>query len=240
MTYTWLLFDIDGTLFDYDRAESTALRLAFDESGMPFEPVYLNAYRTINGEIWQEFERGEITSQAIKSQRFARFFDAIGVSFDPLAFGTTYLWCLAQQATLIDGAEETIRRLHDRYRLFLLTNGLKEVQRERLARSTLKDYFEGIVISDEVGVSKPDGRIFDIAFQLMGNPDRAEVLMIGDSTTSDMAGAVGYGIDTCWFNASGKPAPAGLPIDYEISNLSELPLLLEKTELEDERSTTAR
>ena len=90
-----------------------------------------------------------------------------------------------------------------------------------------QDYFAGIVISDEVGVAKPDPRIFDIAFELMGNPPRDAVLMIGDGLSSDIRGAANYGIDACWFNPAAAAQPADLPIRYQIAHLTDLIPLLE-------------
>ena len=110
--------------------------------------------------------------------------------------------------------------------MLLLTNGLTDVQRPRFKASTIGHYFEDWVISEEVGVAKPDPRIFDIAFQRLGGPDRREVLIIGDSLTSDMAGGVAYGIDTCWYNPTGRAADPGLAITYQIQDLDQLPGLL--------------
>jgi 2-haloacid dehalogenase len=79
-----------------------------------------------------------------------------------------------------------------------------------------------VVISDEVGVSKPDPGIFDIAFEKMGRPVKDDVLIVGDSLTSDMPGGIAYGIDTCWYNPDQRPRPAELDIRYEIQHLAGL------------------
>ncbi len=96
----------------------------------------------------------------------------------------------------------------------------------RLAASPITPYFESVTISDEVGVAKPNGRIFDIAFASMGNPAKSEVLIIGDSLSSDMQGGINYGIDTCWFNDNSKQRSNGLPITYEINQLADLARIL--------------
>lgn len=226
MPYTWLIFDADGTLFDYDRAEATAFRCTFEERGLPFHDGYADVYREVNGQIWREFERGEISADDLRVERFARLFDRLGLDTDPASFSSDYLLNLGQQADLIDGAAEVVTALHAQYRMIVLTNGLKDVQHARLAGCGLQDYFAGIVISDEVGVAKPDPAIFDIAFALMGNPPREEVLMIGDGLSSDIRGAANYGIDACWFNPAGAARPDRLPIRYEIARLTDLLVLL--------------
>jgi FMN phosphatase YigB (HAD superfamily) len=112
----------------------------------------------------------------------------------------------------------------------LITNGLKEVQRPRLARSAISGYFADIVISEEVGAAKPDARIFDAAFQRMGHPRKADVLMVGDSMSSDIRGGKAYGIDTCWFNPASKLRELDVDSRYEIADLCELVDLLAETE----------
>ena len=222
MKYRWLLFDADGTLFDYDKAEAYALRTTFREFGLEYEPDYLDVYRPINAQIWRDFEKGLISAESVKADRFQQLFDAIGVERDAQSFSTRYLENLGDSAELIEGAENLIRRLHGRVGLMLITNGLQEVQRSRLARSAIADYFAGMVISEEVGSAKPHRDIFDAAFARMGGPRKEDVLLIGDSLTADIRGANDYGIDACWYNPAGRTPGSDLRISYEISRLQEL------------------
>jgi 2-haloacid dehalogenase len=109
----------------------------------------------------------------------------------------------------------------------IITNGLRDVQRPRIAKSAIGGCFAGVVISEEVGASKPDGRIFEVAFERMGCPRKEDVLIVGDSLSSDMQGGSDYGIDTCWFNPQKKPRDPDVEIDYEIRDLRELLALVE-------------
>ena len=220
--YRWLLFDADDTLFDYGQAEAGALRLTFEQLGVRFDPAYLPVYQRINRQIWQDFEQGKISAEALRTRRFELLFEAIGVTIDAERFSAAYLPNLATQSELTEGALEVVRALHGKYRLAIITNGLRDVQRPRLAQSAIRDYIADIVISEEVGAVKPEGAIFDAAFQRMGRPGKDEVLLIGDSLTSDVAGGSAYGIDTCWFNPEGKVRRDGLVITYEIRRLTEL------------------
>ncbi len=220
--YTWLLFDADDTLFDFGQAEAGALRLTFEHLGVRFDPAYLPMYQRINRQIWQDFERGKISAEALRIKRFQLLFEAIGVSVDAERFSAAYLPNLATQSELTEGALEVVQTLHGKYRLAIITNGLRDVQRPRLARSAIRDYIADMVISEEVGAVKPEKAIFDAAFQRMGQPDKDEVLLIGDSLTSDIAGGSAYGIDTCWFNPDGKARHDGLVITFEIRYLTEL------------------
>jgi YjjG family noncanonical pyrimidine nucleotidase len=225
--YRWLLLDADGTLFDYDRAEREALRLTFEAAGHRFEASYAEAYRRINAAVWREFELGQITQERLRTRRFVQLFDEAGLDVDVERFARAYLRNLALGVDLLDEAEETLRALRGRVGLALITNGLQDVQRPRLDRSTIGGFFDVVVISEEVGAAKPDPAIFEAALARMGYPAREQVLMVGDSLTSDIAGAIRAGIDACWFNPAGLPLPPGVEVRYEIRRLRELVALVE-------------
>ncbi len=222
MQYEWLIFDADGTLFDFDRAEETALRQTFESLGIPFEPDYRVVYRRINQELWLELELGRVTPSVLRILRFERLFAELGIAESAGKFNAKYLLHLADAAELIEGARKVVRQLHTRYHLAIITNGLREVQERRLARSPLKDYFPVFVISEIVGAAKPQPAIFEAAFEAMGQPPKERVLLIGDSLTSDIQGGNNFGIDTCWFNPARVPRPIEAHCTYEIVKLVEL------------------
>lgn len=221
--YRWLLFDADGTLFDYERAEAAALCQAFRLIGVAYEPGWLAAYRGINQALWQALERGEITPGALKVRRFEMLLTAVGVVHPAAELSGIYLDCLAACPELMDGAEDVLRGLHGKYRLAIVTNGLQVVQRGRLARSAIRDCIAELIISEEIGAAKPAREFFDTAFLRLGLPRREQVLMIGDNWTSDIEGAARYGLDTCWFNPARQPRPASPAITVEIASLRDLP-----------------
>jgi FMN phosphatase YigB (HAD superfamily) len=111
-----------------------------------------------------------------------------------------------------------------------MTNGFADVQHARIRRLGLEGVFDHVIISEEVGVAKPDPGVFDIAFERMGNPDKARVLMVGDSLSSDIVGGFHYGIDTCWFNPDGLANLTGNIPTYEIRHIHELLGFLETAE----------
>ena len=228
--YTWLLFDADGTLFDFDRAEAQALQLtlaqASDQLGSEDLAAYRQAFKRINGDLWRLFEDGGISQDTLKVARFAQLLDETGLNGDPQAMSAIYLANLALNSDLLPGAESVLETLSGRFQMAIITNGLKAVQRPRFGRATISAHFAAVIISDEVGVAKPNPRIFDAAFDQMDNPNRDEVLIIGDSLTSDIAGGINYGIDTCWYNPQGRVHPADMSIQYEIQTLLQLPKLL--------------
>lgn len=222
MKYEWLLFDADGTLFNYDLAEDKALRGTYAEFGLAYDPRHGEAYRRINRQVWLDFEQGKITAEALRARRFALLFEAMGITADAPEFSTLYLIHLSRASDLLPGAEEVLRRLHGRCRMVVITNGLKEVQRPRLSSSPIAGLFDAVAVSDELGVAKPDPRFFDAVFAQIGSPPREKVLVIGDSLTSDIQGGNNYGLDTCWFNPLGKPPDPRIPAHYEIRALAQL------------------
>ena len=224
MSYTWLLFDADDTLFDYPLAEGKSLRNTFEHFGQVFRSEYLRIYQVFNRQVWVEFERGEISAAGLRLKRLRLLFDEIDLPLDPVDFSQRYLENLAQVSDLFPVAAEVLKALSGRYHIALVTNGLKEVQRPRLERSAIRPFIEKIFISEEIGVAKPAAGFFEAVFQEIGNPPKSEVLIIGDSLTSDIQGGIDYGIDTCWFNPGGKNT--SLQVTYNIGKLGDLLELL--------------
>ncbi|MEE8578162.1 MAG: YjjG family noncanonical pyrimidine nucleotidase [candidate division Zixibacteria bacterium] len=222
MKYKWLMFDADGTLFDFDRSEYATLETTFKQFGLVFEPPYAQVYREIDDQIWQDIEAGKIQMEGLRTERFKLFFDAISIEAKCDDFSERYMNNLATAIDLIEGAEEILSRLFEETKMILITNGPGDVQRSRVSKSTIGGYFMDVVISDEVGASKPDSRIFDEAFKRMSNPNKDEVLIIGDSLSSDMRGGYEYGIDTCWFNPGRCVNDLDVECNYEIAALSDL------------------
>lgn len=222
--YQWIVFDADNTLFDYDRAEMEALKQTLESQGIEFNTHIHQSYAEINSSLWKRFERGELTSQEIRIQRFAELKMKWDFVYDPAEVSLYYLKKLASQAGLLPGARELLDVLRNgnQFRLALATNGIADVQRGRLERSGLENYFKAVVISDEIGVSKPSERYFSILFERIGNPPRREVLMVGDSLSSDISGGMHFGLDTCWVNPRFQPLPENCEPTYQIRDLREL------------------
>ena len=220
--YKWLLFDADGTLFDYENGEKNSLEKAFQDAGIEYDETVLDEYRKINGAIWLDREKGKIDPDVLKVKRFELLFESLDVQFDPARFSKIYLDRLGSEAELLENALETVIALAKDHKLVVVTNGLREVQRRRLRKTSLSRYFEEIIVSDEIGASKPDPEFFEITFEKIGNPRREDVMIIGDSLTSDIQGANNYGFDACWYNPLKSEADPDLDIKYEINDLFEL------------------
>jgi 2-haloacid dehalogenase len=208
--YKSVFFDADDTLFDYPSAERAALLACAREFRFLDEPETLIAlYRRHNHDVWKEFERGETDQATLRVDRFRRLAAELNIPDLPLErVSSFYLEALSGQSQLLPGALELVRELAATYPLALITNGIAAVQNRRFAASPVTPYFQSIVISEELGIAKPDPRIFAPALEKIGVA-AGEVLYVGDSVSSDMAAARNAGMDFCWLNPGGAPVPEG-------------------------------
>jgi len=200
MKYKWLLFDADNTLFDYNKAEALALQATFEQFGHVFDPIYLEAYRRINERVFELYAQGSITNKDVRYGRFEQLSEVLGIDLDCTLFGDAHISNLAGGAYLIDGAEEAVGALSKKASMAIITNGLLDVCKPRVAKSTISSYFKDIVSAEEIGVSKPNAGFFETTLGRIGNPAKADALIIGDNLVSDIKGGYDFGIDTCWFN----------------------------------------
>lgn len=222
--YSVILFDADGTLFDFVRCEREALSEALLRSGISADEEMISVYHKINDDLWKALERKEIERAELTLRRFDILAERYGFELDSKIVARDYLDCLAGRAYLLDGASELISALHGRVRMYIVTNGIERVQRSRWALSGLDFYFDGIFISEALGVNKPDPRFFAQVAERVPYFERESALVVGDSLSSDIAGGAGYGIDTCWFSPDGEES--SLPT-YTVSTLADvLPIAL--------------
>lgn len=225
----WVLFDLDGTLFDYDRSEAAAVAATLATAGLTATEEVIATYRAINAEQWRLREEGRTTPERLRVDRWRETLASLGITAEvPVeALARRYVGHLAAGTHLLDGAVDVVVEVARDHDVAYLTNGLADVQRPRLAASPLRDLADVVVISDEVGAAKPDAAIFDAAFAAMGHPQRDAVTVVGDSLTADIAGAVGYGLRSVWLAPGHERVPADAPRpDHHIRDLRELPPLL--------------
>ncbi len=217
--YSWLIFDADNTLFDYNKAEKIALLKTLDDFEIPYQhDSIIGIYHIINHRLWKQLETGEIKSQEeIKYTRTQQLFKILKVDRNITLFAEDYLFNLSQNGQLLDNALSVIETLAQNHQLLLMTNGMTMVQKPRFAASPLSHHFKHIIISEEIKHSKPSKEIFDHAFRLMKQPEKNHVLMIGDSLGSDIQGGSNYGIDTVWYNPNKDNVPHNAT--YEVHDL---------------------
>ena len=207
MKYRWLLFDADNTLFDFDAAEDRAITNALSSRGYDPTPERKALYCKLNAALWTAYDRGEIRQEELVIKRFQDLSDALGGHEDPQAWNRCYLDGLAAGSILLPGALALCRALAPHYILALVTNGVPYVQRSRLAVSPVAPLFGArVFISGEMGCQKPEQVYFEAVLKALAVDDPARVLVLGDSLTSDIQGAVNAGLDSVWYNPKHRPA----------------------------------
>lgn len=227
MKYEVLLFDADETLYDFEKSEREAFKNTMLEFNIDYDETYhLKIYKEINSLLWKAFECGTITQEKLKTERFKRLFNELKINVDENEVAKAYTRHLSNASFLYDGSIDLLKDLSKYYRLAIVTNGLSQVQDKRIRKSIISDFFETIVISEEILVSKPNPKIFEYTLKTLNFFDKSKVLMIGDSLTSDIQGGVNFGIDTCWYNPNKKLNETSIKPTYEISSFSELKNLL--------------
>ena len=227
--YEIIIFDADETLFDFKKSEKKAFESTVVDFGIEYEENYhFKIYKEINTAIWKELENGLITQKKLKTERFRRLSKKLNIQFNEIEFAKSFMKHLSQASFLYDESEELVKNLTKKYRLTIITNGLSAVQDNRIKKSVIAKYFEDIVVSEEIGISKPNPEIFQYALNNINYTDKNKVLIIGDSLTSDIQGGINFGIDTCWFNPKMNQNDIGIKPTYVISDLMELENILKK------------
>lgn len=223
----FLFLDLDDTILDFHKAERIAIGKTIREFGVEPTEAVLNRYHLINKAHWEKLERGEITRAEVLVNRFAALFEELGVAVNATACARAYEENLAIGHYFLPGAEEAVKSLGRKYRLYLASNGTATVQHGRLTSAGLYPYFEQVFISEEIGFNKPSREYFEACFAKIPGFDPARAVMVGDSLTSDILGGKNAGLMTVWVNPEGKEC-GEIRTDYEIRSLSELEGLLER------------
>ena len=220
MPYRVALIDVDDTLLDFAKAEHHALQEAFAAFGEPFDGSTAKLYHQINDALWKRLEKGEVDRDGLWKLRFTQLFEQLGRA-EPAGINAVYMESLATQAFPIDGAEDMLRQAAELMPLYVVTNGVGKVQRQRLGKTGLDRYFKGLFVSHEMGAQKPSPAYFDMVFARLGEPLRGQSILLGDSLTSDMKGARAAGITACWYCPDEKRPDVPGAYDFRIAQLAQ-------------------
>lgn len=194
--YDWILFDLDETLFDFPGHE--ALLAMLTQVGLEPHATVLAEYKQTNHTLWERFNAGQIDAHHLQHERFVGIGQLTG--HHPLELNRLYLEAIIALSRPLDGVMETLGRLRGRIGMGIITNGFSLPQRGRLQRHQLDTWFNPVLVSDEVGLSKPHGGIFELALSQLPVSEPRRVLMVGDNPLADIAGAAEAGLSTCWYD----------------------------------------
>lgn len=223
-----VLLDLDNTILDFNHAERVALGRAFSELGLEMNDDIAARYHQINIRHWEMLEDGILTRAQVLVQRYETLYRELGFEGDAVQTQTLYEHYLAEGHWFMPGAEELLKALHGKYRLFIASNGTQSVQDGRIRSAGIAPYFERIFISEHMEANKPDARFFDQCFREIPGFKRERAIILGDSLSSDIRGGINAGIMTCWFNPKGTENRSNIHPDYEIGKLDEFESLLKQ------------
>lgn len=228
--YTTVLWDLDQTLLDFNRAMNCAFRAVCERYELYVDDEIVARYAAINQSFWKRLELGEITQEEVAVGRFRTLFQELKIGHvKPEEFNMIFKKELGSVYFYMEGAKELVTALREKgYRQYIVTNGMASTQESRVRRSGLDQLVDGVFDSELLGYPKPMKEFFDACFAALPQIRREECILVGDSLTSDMRGANNAGIAACWFNSGHKEKEIAVRTDYEIHRLDELLLILEK------------
>lgn len=219
-----ILWDIDGTLLNFLKAEHAAIKKCFEIFHLgECTDEMIARYSLINKKYWERLERGEISKREVLEGRFEEFFAKEKISTKYVVdFNKEYQVRLGDTIFFNDGGYELVKSLKGRVKQYAVTNGTKVAQDRKLDKSGLRELLDGVFISEDIGSEKPNVEFFNYVWKQIGKYARDEVMIVGDSLTSDIQGGNNAGIVCCWYNPDLQRNDKGLMIDYEIANLQQV------------------
>lgn len=221
---TTLLWDMDETLLNFAAAERAAINALFQEFGFgECSDAMLERYSKINRSYWERLERKELTKPEILVGRFRDFFEAEALDSTVAAeFNEKYQLSLGDTIVFRDDSYNIVKSLRGKVKQYVVSNGTIAAQTKKLRLSGFGDLMDGVFLSEDLGVEKPDILFFEKVFEKIHPEDKSQVMIVGDSLTSDIQGGNNAGIMTCWYNPEQKPYQGDLRIDHEIRDLHEV------------------
>lgn len=207
--YKNLFIDLDDTLYDFSGASRESFMetyelLQYDRFFDSFEH-YLSLYEPYNLELWRIYGEGKITKAELNKRRYSHPLEAVGIYDQELAdtFCCEALSRIPTKDKLVEGAVELLEYLRPKYNMYILSNGFQELQSYKMRTAGIDKYFDDIILSEEIGVNKPNPRLFEYALQKSGAM-LEESIMIGDMFETDIAGAANIGMEQIYFNPKKK------------------------------------
>lgn len=226
--FTTVFWDVDGTLLDFSYSERYALQKCLRNIGIEMTEELLADYSKINDSFWKRLELGQITKAELLPGRFIALFEKYDIcGVDVEAFRQEYQEALGSVYCFIDDALTICESLRGRVKQYVITNGVTSTQENKLKLSGLYEVMDGIFISEAIGAPKPNKEFFDYCLAHVEEKDRKNILVVGDSLTSDIKGGVLSGIPTCWYRKTGTENTTEFCPKYEISDLHEIYAILE-------------
>ena len=221
--FTTILWDVDGTLLDFEYSQRQSIIKCFHTAGKEVTEDMIRRYSQINDMYWKRLELGEISKQELLIGRFVQLFQEYNIhDIDAEAFRRQYQIELGNVYCYIDDSLSICKSLAGKVDQYVVTNGVTSTQQNKLKLSGLSDLMEALFISEQIGTPKPQKEFFDYCLEHIKEKEKENILLVGDSLTSDIKGGVLAGIPTCWYRPDGTENTTDYKPNYEISKLHQI------------------
>lgn len=198
--YDIILMDLDNTILDFNVAEKDSFKKVIKETGLTYKDELLQQYKKINKSLWHKLEQGEISREIVLNTRFSELFKLYELQVDGKEIEKKYRFYLDNSSALIPNAEYTLIKLKSMgKRIYSASNGVYSTQIKRLSNAGIINLFDGHFISEIIKYEKPSPYFFDFCLKKLSRTPKSSILMVGDSPTSDVEGAINSGIDSCFY-----------------------------------------
>ena len=219
---TDIFFDLDHTLWDFDKNSELAFDKIFKEQHPNVDTKeFVSVYAPINQACWKLYQVDKISQDELRYKRLKDSFDVLNYNIsdnDIHQMAIDYITYLPENNLLFEGAKEVLDYLNSKYKLHIITNGFADVQYKKLKNSGIADYFISVTNSEMAGVKKPNPKIFEYALT-QANVEKQNSIMIGDCIDADVIGALNFGIDAIFFNENKIDVPSNIK---QVNHLIEL------------------
>jgi YjjG family noncanonical pyrimidine nucleotidase len=208
-----VFFDLDHTLWDFDRNSELTFESIFNKNHSNIETKsFIQKYVPINQACWKLYQYDKITHEELRYSRLKNSFDALNytISDEEIEIiAQEYIRGLPENNHLFDGTIEILDYLNKGYNLHIITNGFADVQYKKINNSKIGSYFQTITNSEMAGVKKPNSLIFEYALDL-AKAKKETSIMIGDCLEADVQGALNAGLQAIFFNANNEQVPENI------------------------------
>lgn len=219
-----VLIDIDDTIFDFEKCSKNSFLKTLEKFNLKFKEEDFSYFNKVNDILWTKQKLGEINIKKVFIKRDYLMGKYFNLNIEKGLFNDLFVKFLYDEIEMVDGIEDLLLYLSDKYKIFTASNGIFKMQENRLKKSNLDKYFDKIFVSDKIGYEKPDKKFFQKIMYLtkFSNDD---LIMIGDSIKSDIIGAKISKIKSIYFNKDGKKI-SDKSFTYQVKNLSEIKKIL--------------
>lgn len=219
-----VLIDIDDTIFDFEKCSKNSFLKTLEKFNLKFKEEDFSYFNKVNDILWTKQKLGEINIKEVFIKRDYLMGKYFNLDIEKGLFNDLFVKFLYDEIEMVDGIEDLLLYLSDKYKIFTASNGIFKMQENRLKKSNLYKYFDKIFVSDKIGFEKPDKKFFQKIIELtkFSNDD---LIMIGDSIKSDIIGAKNSKIKSIYFNKEDKKI-SDKNFTYQVKNLSEIKKIL--------------